>query len=232
MRPGQHVPADGEPQAGVTAKQLFESDAGFQPGQRGAQAVMRAVAEAEVRPVAAAGVEDVGRWEAARVAVGRAQAHQHLFVRGDLDAVEGDRLGRDPERGVRDWGGEPDQLLDGGGQPSGIGQQRLEPAGVIQQGHHPVADQAGRGVVAGHHELEQARQKLLGGEHIAFGGGDQDADQVVGRAVALGLDQLAQVGHDAVRCLHRRRRRVAGPPGQQHPEPGVQAWAVGSRDAQ
>jgi hypothetical protein len=229
--PSEHVPAYGELRAGVTAEQLFESDPGFEPGQRRAQTVMRAVAEPDVRPVVAAEVEDVGLGEAARVAVGRAQAHQHLFVRGDLDAVEGDRLGRDPERGVGDRGGEADELVDRGGKQPGIGQQRLELAGVIQQGHHSVPDEASRGVVAGHHELEQARQQLLGGECFVFGG-NQDADQVVGWAVALGLDQLAQVGHDTVRCLHGLRRRVADPSGEQHPKPGVQEWAVGSRDAQ
>ena len=170
VRPGEGVAVGGEPQARVTAEQGLEGDPGFEPGQRRAEAVMDAVAEPEVRPVAAADVEDVGGREPARIAVGRAQAHQHLLVRGDLHAVEGHRLGRHPERGVRDRGGEADELVDRGGKLPGIGQQRLELAGVIQQGHHPVADQAGRGVVAGDHELEQARQQLLGGERVVFGG--------------------------------------------------------------
>jgi hypothetical protein len=117
------------------------------------------------------------------------------------------------------------------GKLPGIGQQCLELAGVIQQGHHPVADQAGRGVVTGDHELEQARKQLLRGQRVAFGG-NQDADQVVGWVPALRIDQFAQIGHDAGRCLDGLRRRVAGPPGQQHLEPGVQARAVPCRDAQ
>ena len=149
---------------------------------------MDAVAEPEVRPVAAADVEDVGGWEPARVAVDRPQAYQRLFARGDLHAVEGHRLGRHPERGMRDRGGEADELVDRGGKLPRIGQQRLELAGVVQQGHHPVADQAGRGVVAGDDELEQARQQLLGGERVAFGGGGQDADQVAGRTTPLGVE--------------------------------------------
>src|SRR5215467_5867033 len=88
MRPGERVTVGGEPQAGVTAEQGLESDPGFEPGQGCAEAVMDAVAEPEVRPIAAADVENVGRGEAARIAVGRAQAHQHLFVRGDLHAAE------------------------------------------------------------------------------------------------------------------------------------------------
>ncbi len=231
MRPGESVTIDGEPQSRVAVEQDLECHPGFESGQRRAQAVMDPVAEAEVRSIAPADVQDIGGWEPARIAVGRRQAHQHLFMCGYLHAVERHRLGRHPERGVRDRGGEPDELVDRGGKPCGIGQQGLELAGVIQQGHHSVADQAGRGVVAGDDELEQARQELLGGERVAFGGGDQDADQVVGRALALGVDQRAQVGNDAVLCLHGLRRRIPGPPGQQHLEPGVQARAVGRGDA-
>src|SRR5215475_12520828 len=115
VRPGERVTVDGEPQARVAVQQLFESNPGFEPGQGRAEAVVDAVAEPEVRPVAAADVEYVGHREPARIAVSRAQAHQHLLVRGDLDAVEGHRLGRHPERGMRDRGGEADELVDRGG---------------------------------------------------------------------------------------------------------------------
>jgi len=60
MCPGERVTVGGELEAGVTAEQGFESDPGFEPGQRRAEAVMDAVAEPEVRSVAAADVEDVG----------------------------------------------------------------------------------------------------------------------------------------------------------------------------
>src|SRR5580692_4122378 len=78
-RPGERVAVGGEPQVRVTAEQGLEGDFGLEPGQGGAEAVMDAVAEAEVRPVVAADAEDVGGWEAARIAVGRAQADQHLI---------------------------------------------------------------------------------------------------------------------------------------------------------
>ena len=53
-------------------------------------------------------------------------------------------------------GGETDELVDRGGKLPEIGQQRLELTRVIEQGYHPVADEAGRGVVPGDDELEQA----------------------------------------------------------------------------
>jgi len=70
MRPGEGVTVDGEAQARVTAEQGFEGAPGFEPGQGRAKAVMDPVAEPEVRPVVAADVEYVGRWEATRIAVG------------------------------------------------------------------------------------------------------------------------------------------------------------------
>ena len=69
-RPGEGVTVDGEPQARVTAEQLFEGDSGFEPGQRRAKAVVDPVAEPEVRSVVAADVEYVGSREATGIAVG------------------------------------------------------------------------------------------------------------------------------------------------------------------
>src|SRR3984885_11257928 len=60
MRPGESVTVGGEPQARVSTEQFFERNSGFEPGQGRAQAVVDPVAEPEVRPVAAADVEDVG----------------------------------------------------------------------------------------------------------------------------------------------------------------------------
>ena len=127
-----------------------------------------------------------------------------------------------------DWRGEPDELVDCCGKLPEIGQQRFELAGVIEEGYHAIADEAGRRVVAGDHKLEEARQDLLRGERIVLSG-DEDADEIVARAIALGVNQIAQVGHDAVRGFHRLSRRVTGPPGEQHLEPRVQARAVGWR---
>ena len=50
VRPGERIPVDGEPQAGVAAEQGLEGDLSFEPGQRSAEAVMDPVAEPEVRP--------------------------------------------------------------------------------------------------------------------------------------------------------------------------------------
>ena len=112
------------------------------------------------------------------------QAHQHLLAGGDLDAVEHDGLGGHAEGGVRHGGVEAQQLLDRGGDLVEVGDEGAELVGVVEQGHHAVADEAAGRVVAGDHELEQARQHLLAGELLALAGGDQHAHEVVGR---LGL---------------------------------------------
>ena len=100
--------------------------------------------------------------EAAGVAVGGAEADQHLLAGGDRDAVEIDRLGGHAERGVGHRRGEPHELLDRRREaargPSGSSAQLV---GVVEQGDDPVADEAGGGVVAGDDQLEQARQQLL-----------------------------------------------------------------------
>ena len=113
MRPGERVTIGGQQQAGVTAEQGLERHSRFEPGKRRAEAVVNAVAEPQVRPVAAADVERVGRREAAGIAVGRAQAHQHLFA-GGIREVQ--NVGEDLQRlwsdalallgGVRDNGRE------------------------------------------------------------------------------------------------------------------------------
>src|SRR5579863_2653187 len=140
-RPAERAAVDGEPQPRVPGEQALKCDAGFEPGQRGAEAVVNAVAEPKVRRSLAADVQDVGRREADRVTVGRAQAHQYLLVRGDLNPAQRHRLGRHPERGMGDGGGEADELIDRGGKLPRVGRQRPELAGVIEQGHHAVADE-------------------------------------------------------------------------------------------
>ena len=76
-----------------------------------------------------------------------------------------------------------------------IAQQGVELIRVVEQGHDAVADDAGRGVLAGDDELEQAGKQFLGGERVVADG-DQHADQVVAWARPLGGDQFAQVSHD------------------------------------
>src|SRR5580700_11564852 len=105
----------------MTAEQFLERHPGFEPGQRRAQAVMDAVAEAETLAIAPADVERVWRRETARIAVRRGEAHQHLLAAGDLRAAESHRPGRHPEGGVRNRGREPDELLDRTGELTGVG---------------------------------------------------------------------------------------------------------------
>ena len=118
---------------------------------------MDPVAEPEVRPVAAADIEYVGSRNrpGSRLAEPRLTSTCSCAGISTPSRVTGSVVTRNVA--MRDRGGEPDELVDRGGKLPGIGQQRLELAGVIQQGHHPVTDEAGRGVVAGDYELEQAR---------------------------------------------------------------------------
>ncbi len=129
MRPGEGVTIDSEPQSRAAVEQDLECHAGFEPGQRSAQAVMDPVTEAEVRRLAAAYVECVGRREAIRVPVSRAKADQHLLAAGDLDAVETHRLGCHAERGMGDRGSEPDELVDRSGKLPEVGKQGFERPG-------------------------------------------------------------------------------------------------------
>ena len=129
----------------------------------------------------------------------------------DLDAAELDRLGRHPERRVRDRRGEAHELLDGVGDAAGIVAQDAPLVRMVEQRDDAVADQARRGVVAGDDQLEEARQQLLLGQAVAVGTGEQDGDEVVAGPAALGLDQLAQVADDGVRGGHGGGRRSRRP---------------------
>ena len=67
------------------------------------------------------------------------------------------------------------------GQQARVPVQEVELVAVVEQGHHRVADQAARGVVAGDHELEQRRERLGLGGHAAVDGVDEDLDEVARR---------------------------------------------------
>ena len=150
---------------------------------------MDPVAEPEVRPVAAADVEYVGSREPDRIAVSRAQAHQHLFVRGDLHPVESDRLGRHPERGMRDRGGEADELVDRGGKLPGIGQQRLELADAKR---HSPADDLVSVLVAAEDEALTTQELLSSLFQLVVAGHDTTASLIGNSVVAL-LDHPGQL---------------------------------------
>ena len=87
-----------EPRVAEPAGELGERDLGLQPGQRRAEAVVDAAAEAEVLVVRAVGVEAVGVGEAVGVAVagGEHERDGEPFGdggAGDVDVVEGGAVG-------------------------------------------------------------------------------------------------------------------------------------------
>ena len=132
--PRQLVPRSGEAEVGEATEQAAEGHVGLEPGERGAEAVVRPVAEGQVSAGGSGHVQAVGVLDQRGVAVGGAEADQHLLAGGHHGAVEVDRRGRDPERGVGYGGREPQELLDG----------------AREQARGPgAADRAGRGGRAG-----------------------------------------------------------------------------------
>ena len=73
--------------------QFLERDAGFEPGQRGAEAEMDAVAEGQVSLDGAIGDEAIRFIEGPVVAIGRPVDEEDDRPLWDLLAVAGDRMG-------------------------------------------------------------------------------------------------------------------------------------------
>ena len=84
--------------------------------------------------------------------------------------------------------------------------------------------------MAGHDQLEEAGQQLLAGQPVVRTGRDQEADQVVAGVEGLGVDQVAEVADDPVRCGHGLRWGVSGPRLQQGPEVVVEHGPLGLGD--
>src|SRR5215218_3829976 len=82
---------DGVPR--VPGEELLERDARLEPGDRGAEAHVRAVTEGEDARVGARDVEVVRAIELARVTVARPEQEQHLRSWRHLHAVQRDRAG-------------------------------------------------------------------------------------------------------------------------------------------
>ena len=233
VRPTQVVAGDGESKVRESPEQRGEGDASFEAGQWCAEAEVGAVPEAEVRLRRAADVEHLGVVADVRVVVRAAEADQDLLAGGDHDAVELDGLGRDAERGVRDRCRVADELLDRCRHPLRFVRQQLQLVGVVEQGDDAVADEARRGVGAGNDELEEARQELLFGQPlVVVARRDEHTDEVVARRFAVRRHQVLEVGNDRVRRSDGLRRRRTAPRLEQGPEPAVQRFLVGQRDAE
>ena len=219
---------DGQAQPGGAAGQRGQGGRDLQPGQRRAQAVVRAPPEAQVR-AAPPGAQRLGVVEAGRVVVRRLDPQEHLVARGDRDAAELQVL-LGPAREDLDAEA-PDELVDEAldvgplGEPGqGVGAQQVdhgdrEPA--------PHRDHPGRQQCADESDqLAVAQAPVVGVVH-----GDEGAEEILAGVLARGRDEPGgERGQRAPRPLGLREQgRVArgghrvGAQGvlDQAPEPGV-----------
>ena len=115
----------------------------------------------------------------------------------------------------------PHQFLDGTGNQLRRAAQQVQLVGVVvAEQQDGVGQDAGGGLVPARDEEEECTEQLRFGEPVVLvAGGDQRAEQVVGRRTPLGGDQAGQV------CLHGDQRRLdllgAVQPGRQD-EPEIQ----------
>ena len=138
----------GEPHVGQPADHRPDRDPCLEPGQPGAEAEVRTVAECQVAVSGTADVEPVGVVEGGRIAVRRPEHDPHRLPGWqphtvDLDLDRGD-LHVPLERAL-----ELQDLLDGARDQPRIGRQPGELVGCPQQGVDPVRDEARGRLVAG-----------------------------------------------------------------------------------
>jgi hypothetical protein len=120
--PAEVVRVGGEGEVGEAVEEGGEGVLGFETGERGADAVVDAVAEAEVGVVAAGEVEQVGLVEAGGVAVSGGEDDQDRVAGGDGLAAEGDRGGGVAPGGELHRAVVAEEFLDGGGEEVGLTQ--------------------------------------------------------------------------------------------------------------
>ena len=122
----------GERQGSGTGGTARERDAHLHAGQRGAQAVVHAVAERQVTRRAAADVEYLRGVDEAGVAVARRQRHENESPAGIGHAGDLHLGGGDPRDGAVHDRQPAQQLLDGGPYRVGIVADRGELVGMPQ----------------------------------------------------------------------------------------------------
>ena len=188
---------------GDAPEQLLEGHPPFESGERGAEAVVRAVAEREVTRDRSPDVEALGVRELAVVEVCGTPDEHDPRPGGDRDPVQLDL----PHRGARQHLRrrlDAQHLLDGRGEQRRVGDERGALVGMAGEQLGAVPDQARRGVVAGDEEQEREPEELLVGQVLAVGlGGDQRAHEVVARRDPALRRAARRRGR---RCSWRRRR--------------------------
>lgn len=195
----------GQGQVGQAVEQRGQGHFGFQAGQVGAQAVVRAVAEGQVGLVGAGGVEGVGGVRMhGGVPAGGGEADDDRVAPGDGDSLAQvdvlDRVahGEEHDRAVVAQGFLDDVVPVDGLRPEpvqvfGVGEQRVQGAG----------DQVHRGFVTGaEHEEERVEQFLTNGSGRAGGGaggpvlrrGQEVGGHIEAGVLLLVVQQLVQSG--------------------------------------
>ena len=131
--------------------QFPERDAGLQPGQRGTETEMDAVAEGQVSLDGAVGDEALRLIERSVVAIGRSVDEEDDLPLRDLLAVAGDRMGGHSTLVMRRWV-ETQEFFDRIGPEVRIVNQAGALIGELRQDNLAGGDHLGRGLIAGHAE--------------------------------------------------------------------------------
>src|SRR5262249_31423704 len=146
-------------------------------------------------------VKGVWRRVTLGVAVGGCHGDDYLRAGWDRGSADRHRLDGVAERRVRYGRVVAKDFLYGGGAAGGVGAQYCELGWMPQEADDPIADQAGRGVVAGDDQLEQRREQLLLRQaFVAVASRDQAADEIIRGSPLFDGDQRGQHGHDYIRC--------------------------------
>jgi len=165
------------------------------PGERGAEAEVDALPEAEMRAVRAVEIEAVGLDEAPLVAIGRAEHRDHHRAGRDRDAAELDRPGR-PAHQDLDRPVVAQHLLDEVRHERAIVRDRLRDRRLPHQREHAAPDQVRRRLVARDEQARHEARDLGRRQHarVVGRGVDQLRDDVVAGAALLRRDDAVEIG--------------------------------------
>ena len=157
------------------AVELADGDLALHAGELVAEAEVLAEGKREVFVGVSGQIELVGACEDVLVPVGRDDHPEHLGALGQDGAVEVDVVQQGPGGAAGDGGRVTQQFLDGGLGQGRVVAPELGLVGVLDEGEGRVADEVGRGVVAGQHEEEDHGDDLVVVEGVAVLAGLEEA---------------------------------------------------------
>ena len=133
---------------------------GLEPRQRRAEAEVNAAAERVMVHVRSRDVEAVGLRVNLRIAIRGGEQRDHRFAATHRAAADRD-VGRRDARALHHRRLEAQNLLDGVVDQRGVVAQLVQLLGVPEQDPHAVADEIGRGHVAGDQQQLAHRHDLV-----------------------------------------------------------------------